>query len=89
MKIADPNVEMVCYIAHALGELREEFVFVGGCAAGLLITDESRAAIRATNDVDVIVEIGGRVHYQSLSERLRSMGFREDKRSGNDVPMAL
>ena len=35
----DPNVAKVELIARALGELREQVVFVGGCAVGLLLTD--------------------------------------------------
>ena len=33
----DPNVESVELVAAALGELCEEVVLVGGCAASLLI----------------------------------------------------
>ncbi len=36
---SDPNLAMVELIAQALGPLREQLVFVGGCAAGLLLTD--------------------------------------------------
>ena len=34
----DPNIELLTRIAEALGDLRERFVFVGGCATAL-ITD--------------------------------------------------
>lgn len=37
MKPGDPNVARVEVVAEALGDLREELVFVGGCAASLLI----------------------------------------------------
>jgi hypothetical protein len=31
-------------------------VFVGGCATGMLLTDPAASPVRATFDVDVIVE---------------------------------
>lgn len=34
----DPNIELLAHIAEALGDLREQFVFVGGCATALLIS---------------------------------------------------
>ena len=40
---SDPNVAKVELIAKALGPLRERLVLVGGCAAGLLITDPAAA----------------------------------------------
>jgi hypothetical protein len=41
----DPNVQSVESVAAALGDLREELVLVGGCAASLLI--DAPAAPRA------------------------------------------
>jgi hypothetical protein len=38
----DPNVQLVELVAAALGDLREELVLVGGCAASLLIEASSR-----------------------------------------------
>lgn len=39
MRADDPNLPQLRHIAEALGELREQLVFVGGAVAGLLITD--------------------------------------------------
>lgn len=41
-----------------LGPLVEDFVFLGGCAVGLLLTDRAAPPVRATVDVDVITEVG-------------------------------
>lgn len=80
MSFDDPNVEMIEYIAAALGDRLPQFTFVGGCAAGLLITDPERAAIRATNDVDLIVEVSGLGdYYERLVPELRSVGFHESQ----------
>lgn len=76
--IHDPNIAMVELIATALGDLTQDLVFVGGCAAGLMVTDPGRAAIRATTDVDVIAEVAGIAAYYLLTERLQGVGFRLD-----------
>lgn len=36
--MANPNIELLTSIANAMGALREQVVFVGGCATGLLIS---------------------------------------------------
>jgi hypothetical protein len=41
MNAADPNIPLLDSVAHALGPLCQRFVFVGGCAAGLLVTDSA------------------------------------------------
>lgn len=78
MNHQDPNVQMIQAVARALGELRNDLVFVGGCAAGLLVTDESRPVVRATQDVDLIAEVITKVEYYKLGEQLKSLGFKED-----------
>lgn len=78
----DPNIRLVEHLTSYLGDLRNEVVFVGGCAAGLLVTDQARPPVRPTKDVDVVTEITSRGAYQYLAERLRSLGFEEDADSG-------
>ena len=51
---------------------------VGGCATGLLLTDPAASPVRATIDVDVLVEVATLVEYHRLSEQLRQLGFVED-----------
>ncbi len=81
----DPNVAMLERIAEALGPLRRRMVFLGGCATGLLITDPAAAPIRATRDVDVIVETPGRSGYFALEEELTGRGFRHDQSAGAPI----
>ena len=54
----DPNLPQLQRIAVALGELREQLVFVGGSVAGLLLTDPLAEGVRATTDVDAIASAG-------------------------------
>ncbi|MDQ7000839.1 MAG: hypothetical protein Q9M12_08170 [Mariprofundus sp.] len=53
MRRDDPNIEMLQLAADGLGSLLDEVVFVGGCAAGLLITGPAAPPTRETTDVDV------------------------------------
>lgn len=55
MRADDPNLPYLKIIADALGELREQVVFVGGAVAGLLVTDPLADPVRATRDVDAVV----------------------------------
>jgi predicted nucleotidyltransferase len=78
LNAGDPNVALVELVVAGLGSLSERFVFVGGCATGLLITDPARPPVRATTDVDLIVEITSIVSYYDLNTELRQIGFVED-----------
>lgn len=72
------SVELLELADSALGELSEEVVFVGGATIGLWITDPGAPPVRATEDVDVIVEVASRTSYQQFEERLRAAGFRDE-----------
>ena len=72
-------------MAARLKPLLPEIVFVGGCATWLLITDPAASPVRATDDVDVIVEVASYAEYARFSKRLRSLGFSED--SSEDAPL--
>lgn len=80
MSTADPNLPLLDSVAQALGTLRDRFVFVGGAAAGLLVTDQATAPVRATRDVDVIVEVASLAEYHTLERELEQAGFRRDRR---------
>jgi len=81
----NPNLVILELAVGALGLLADEMVFIGGCATGLLITDMAAPVIRATKDVDVIIEVASLVDYHRLSEQLRGLGFAEDQ--SEDAPI--
>ena len=85
MATRNPNIEILEMAVARLGDLRDELVFLGGCATGLLITDRGAPSIRMTRDVDVIAEVSSLSDYHTLSARLRSKGFREDL--SDDAPI--
>jgi hypothetical protein len=83
--VNDPNLDQPRMVAERLRPLLPEIVFVGGCATGLLITDQGAAPVRMTYDVDVIAEIVTYAGYTRFSERLRRLGFEEDAREGAPI----
>jgi hypothetical protein len=72
-------------MAARLESLLSEIVFVGGCTTGLLITDPAASPVRATDDVDVIVEVASYAEYARFSKRLRNLGFSEDSSEGAPI----
>lgn len=84
--MADPNRADLLRVAQRLGDLNNDVVYVGGVVAGLLITDPAAPEIRATNDVDCIVEVATRADYDTrIRGLLLSKGFAEMQ--GEDIPI--
>jgi hypothetical protein len=74
--MANRNLELLKVAAKLLRPVLDELVFVGGCATGLLVSDEAAAEVRPTFDVDAIVEITSyvAVEYTTFGERLHQLG---------------
>ncbi len=85
MSPQDPNVQMVELVAQALGELCDELVFVGGCAAGLLCTSPNAPPPRVTYDVDVVAEVAGLPAYHALEKQFAIRGFARDVSPGAPI----
>jgi len=77
MRANDPNLPQLRSIAAALGELREQVVFVGGAVAGLLVTDPLADPVRATRDVDAVVN-ASRAAFHRIEEQVAQCGFARD-----------
>jgi hypothetical protein len=80
--MANPNLQVLVNAAKLLEPILGELVFVGGCTTALFITDKGAADVRPTYDVDAIAEITSYAGYTEFSERLKSLGFREDTSEG-------
>lgn len=78
MKPQYPNLPKVELIAQALGELREQLVFVGGCAVDLLLTDAAAAPSRVTYDVDLAARVTALTDYHQLEDEFAKLGFKRD-----------
>lgn len=81
MARVDPNLASLHAIAEGLGDLRERVVFVGGATAGLLVTDPLADSVRATVDVDAIVE-ARLAPFHAIEEQVAALGFVRDVASG-------
>ena len=81
--MADPNVELLAQVADSLGDLRERFVFVGGCATSLLLSDPAAPPVRVTQDVDAVVAVLSLPEYQRLGDALRARGFSQRLAEGD------
>lgn len=77
MNSNDPNINVLELVVRALGSLREDLVLVGGCAVGLLISDNARPPVRETVDVDMVAQVASLSEYYKTAERLRACGFKE------------
>lgn len=78
MKPEYPNIAKVRLIADALGTLREQLVFVGGCAVDLLLTDTAAAPARVTYDVDLVARVEALAGYHALEKEFDRRGFKRD-----------
>jgi predicted nucleotidyltransferase len=72
-------------VAAALGPLRDQLVFVGGCAAGLLISDAAATPIRPTLDVDLVVQVTALADYHGLENEFTRLGFRRDMKRDSPI----
>ncbi len=78
MIAGDPNIQSVELVAAALGELCEELVLVGGCAASLLIDAPTAPPPRVTYDVDLIAVVAALRNYHALEKKFALRGFARD-----------
>ena len=65
-------LHMLEIVAEAIGDdLRGRLVFVGGCTTALFVTDPiALEDVRATDDVDLIVDLAGYGEWARLQEQL-------------------
>ncbi len=80
MRADDPNLPHLRRIADALGDLRERVVFIGGAVAGLLVTDPLADPVRATRDVDAVVN-ASRTLFRRMEKAVSLRGFTRDVHS--------
>jgi hypothetical protein len=80
MRANDPNLPYLRGVAVALGDLREQMVFVGGAVAGLLLTDPLAEGVRATRDVDAVVNTS-RAQFHRIEAQVAERGFLRDASS--------
>jgi predicted nucleotidyltransferase len=83
--MSNPNLAILELVAQALGPVCDEVVFVGGCATGLLLTQERPERIRITEDVDIVAQALTVHDYHAVEKRVRAQGFSNDMRPGAPI----
>ncbi len=63
--------------ARKLGNLNDEVVYIGGCATALIINDLAALDVRATLDVDCIIDVVSLDEYHQFERRLVEKGFKK------------
>lgn len=81
----DPNLAILELVATALGSVCDSVIFVGGCATGLLLTQERPDRIRITQDVDIVAQALTIRDYHAIESRVRAQGFSNDMRPGAPI----
>jgi hypothetical protein len=76
--VSDPNLGRIELVAAALAPLLDRLVFIGGCAAGLLMDDPGATPIRLTYDVDLVSNVTALTRYHDLESEFERLGFRRD-----------
>jgi len=71
------NITRIKAVYNALGELREQVVFVGGAVVSLY-AERDWDEVRETDDVDILVEVYTYPEYSKLEKKLRRIGFAND-----------
>lgn len=74
------NKDLIAVVAHGLGELLPEVVFIGGAVTELYapVGMEVEEA-RPTDDVDCVIHITGRWKFAEFEEKLRLHKFENDR----------
>ena len=71
-------------IAIALGEIKDDVVFVGGATVGLYIDDVAAPIPQPSEDIDCVVEIATYGQWCDFEKKLRAKGFKDLDISGVD-----
>lgn len=75
MRSKQASLEALEKVAEALQVMCQEVAFVGGATLALFIDDPAAPDVRATDDVDCVVEATSLLEMHKVEERLRRLGF--------------
>ncbi|MBN1541894.1 nucleotidyl transferase AbiEii/AbiGii toxin family protein [candidate division KSB1 bacterium] len=62
-------------VAHALRDLNDRVVYVGGAVIGLYIDDPGAPEVCPTKDIDLVVKIGSSIELETLRQQLSHRGI--------------
>jgi hypothetical protein len=76
------NTQKLEIVAEGLGDILDQFVFVGGATVEFYATATGAPKSRPTLDVDCIIEISSYSSYGDFEDVLRQKGFRNEQSEG-------
>lgn len=74
---ATSNLALLHLAARRLGNLKDQVVYLGGCTTALFINDPQSLDVRATVDVDCIIDVLSLVEYHQFENQLFEKGFKK------------
>ena len=74
---ATSNLALLQLAARRLSNLNDNVVYLGGCATALFINDPSALDVRATVDVDCIIDVISLAEYHKFESQLIEKGFKK------------
>lgn len=80
--MADIPIAAMKAVAERLDGLGLDYAFLGGSVVGLLLDHPELSPVRATDDVDVVLEVVSQRRYAGVEEKLRALKFDHDTRQG-------
>lgn len=80
--MAEISLAAMKAVAARLDGLGLDYAFLGGSVVGLLLDHPDLSPARATDDVDVVIEVVSRARYAKVEEKLRAVKFDHDMRAG-------
>ena len=72
------NIAVVAEVAQALGELKDQMIFIGGAVVSLYTDDPAADEIRPTSDIDMTINLMNFSHWVRMQQRLAELGFLPD-----------
>ncbi len=85
MKAWEANLQILESVAEGFQSMLDQVFFVGGATTVLYLDVSNRIAVRSTDDVDCVVQIGTNIEYNRLERRLEKLGFTHDVRQGAPI----
>ncbi len=80
--MADTPIAAMKAVAERLDGLGLGYAFLGGSVVGLLLDFPELSPVRATDDVDVVIEVVSQARYAGIEQKLRALRFDHDMREG-------
>lgn len=80
--MAEAPIAAMKAVAERLDGLGLDYAFLGGSVVGLLLDHPELSPVRATDDVDVVIDVVTPIRYAGLEQKLRALTFDHDMRQG-------